>query len=424
MSAHNNIYLLSYAFNQDSSCFVCGTTSGFRVFRTSPLSEIMRQESSPAFQHRSVALVSMLYQSSLFAMVTSCTGELGGAEHRTVQIWDESKRKFVGEVRSRNEVKGVVMRRDIIAMVCESSINVYSLDRLKHMLNLTTYENPKGLCASAPATKPWILCCPGPSKGAVRVQTGADDAQVFQAHETELAVLALNEEGTRIATASEFGTVVKVFQRSDLQLLYRLRVSSPAQGEVISSIAFRPDDCFLAVAVSSAATVHIFKTPTAGDVGKQDVASPSCPLQEEPFGSMASIGDDARRVRGISSLLTGAVKGAMPAYFSDSWSCARFKLPDVDPTFDARSSCAQISGPLLAFHKSEPTVYVLHHSGMMYETRFQPADCSQGCTLQSAATWFQVRPDFKIRDSQQATAVVVGELGEQSEDGADEWQVL
>merc|ERR1719262_329315 len=204
-----------------------------------------------------------------------------------VQIWDDLKGKFVGELRSRNEVKGVALRRDIIAMVCEYAIYVYTFDKLRVILHLTTNANSKGLCVLAAASDPWILCCPGQSTGAVRVQVGQDDraTHVFTAHQTALAALALNASGTLVATASETGTVVKVFQSSNGQELYRLRRS--ARPAVISCLVFRPDDRFLGVA-SSSSTVHIFKLDPAcsqGDVGDQDrdsAASPTLGPSSDP----------------------------------------------------------------------------------------------------------------------------------------------
>ena len=141
--SRENVYLLTYSFNQDFSCFVCGTTAGFRVFalednaKSSAISEKLRREHSPGFRHSSVMLISMLFKSANFAMVNqtlepqgepapgcmnkadlACAGNsLLGAEGACgpdrwvcqVQIWDERKQKVVAELRCRNEVKGVCL---------------------------------------------------------------------------------------------------------------------------------------------------------------------------------------------------------------------------------------------------------------------------------------------------------------------------
>jgi len=425
-----NVYLLCYAFNQDGSCFASGTSAGFRVYRTSPLKELFRQERSAAFHHRSVTHIAMLHQTSIFAMVTSSGDDPSSGGPHAVHIWDESKRKFVGELRSRHEVRGVALRRDLIAMICESTVYVYTLDRLKHILTVTTHQNLQGICAIAPLSKPWIMCCPGPSKGTVRLQVGADDAHVFQAHESALAAISVTEQGTLVATASEFGTVVKVFQRVDRQLLYRLRVGPPAQKEVVSCITFRPDGGFVAVmvATASSSTVHIFKLPQVS-AQEDSGAVNTITLGVPPDREAVNVEEEQRSVWRLTSLLSDVIKGTMPTYFTDFWSCARFQLPDEDRTFDTRGGHSRISGPLVAFNRTEPKVSVLQYNGMIYESSFERVfgalGTSQECSLQSATAWFQVRPDFRIREPNQESTVAVGIADEAGAEGdGEEWQVL
>jgi len=466
-----NAYLLCYGFNQDYSCFVCGTTSGFRVYTASPVCEVHRREHSSNFQPRSVSLIAMLFKTNIFAMVTVADDDPSANGANKVQIWDDQKGKFVGELRSRNEVKGVVLRRDVIAMVCEYAIYVYTCDKLRVILHLTTNANPRGLCVLAPASDPWILCCPGQSTGAVRVQVGQDDhaTHVFTAHNTALAGLALNSTGSLVATASEMGTVVKVFQTVDGQLLYRLRRS--ARPTTISSLAFRADDKFLAVA-SSSPTVHIFKldpdeaTRVSND-GVDDAARRSSPRDEvqrtpscgsnaaEGATSSFASGDADVRInptidniassiqkvvstvasRAAVETMSEVVKGVMPRYFNDLRSFAQFRIPDVDASsggaagtaIDARCKQSQIIGPQVAFHKSEPKFFVLHHSGVIYECSFneicEPNSGTQECGFQSATTWFAVRPDFKVQGLAGRCATVAGGADEDDRE-ADEWQLL
>merc|ERR1719375_2847412 len=143
-------------------------------------------------------------------------------------LWDEQQSAFVCELRSRYEVRGVALRGDVIAMVCEHAIYVYRCEPMSVILHLTTAANARGLCALAPSGEPWVLCCPGQSNGAVRVQVGQDDqaSHVFSAHDSALAALAVSAGGALLATAAGHGTVVKVWLAADGQLLYRLRRSA------------------------------------------------------------------------------------------------------------------------------------------------------------------------------------------------------
>mmetsp|Transcript_11511 Transcript_11511/g.20741 ORF Transcript_11511/g.20741 Transcript_11511/m.20741 type:complete len:469 (-) Transcript_11511:16-1422(-) len=436
-----NVYLLSCAFNQDQSCFVCGTTAGFRVYTLSPIHEVRRREHAAEFENRSVSLVAMLYKTNIFAMVTASHDATAGGLHK-VQIWDEHKGKFVGELRSRSEVKGVTLRRDIIVMVCEYAIYVYTCDELKVILHLTTNANARGLCVLAAASDPWILCCPGQSTGAVRVQVGRGDqaTHVFQAHKSALAAAALTASGSLVATASQQGTVVKVFQTSDGQQLYRLRRSTrPA---AISCLSFRSDDCFLAVA-SSSSTVHVFKlcnssaaaapTLARGESLDSHDALPAG-LKTDEDSSAAFWGGAIQKVtqvttRAAAETVSDVVKGLSLQYFNDLRSFAQFRLPDFSDrrelAVDVRSSQqAHVVGPQVAFHETEPMLFVLHYDGVLYECSFKlDWDASLGtqdCGLICGTTWFATRPEFKI----QGPVATIPGGAQEGDPEADEWQGL
>lgn len=448
-----NIFLNTFGFNQDQSCFVAGTTSGFRVYTTSPVSEVHRRESTASgFDPRSVVLISMLFKTQIFVMASVADGE-----GNKLKIYDDCKHKFIGELRSRYAVKGVAMRRDIIVMVCEYAIYVYTCDKLRVILHLTTNANSNGLCVVAADSQPWILCCPGQGaeKGLVRVQVGQDISQshVFKAHENNLAAMALNSSGTLVATASENGHLVKVFQTKDGQELYRLRRGTSQT--TISSIAFRCDDRFLAVA-SSSPTVHIFSLDPENSCAEGDVdganLSVSSPVLgpadppistvelEDPRSPLEQITSQLQQVmtrvtsQNTTELVSDMTKAVMPRYFKDIRSFARFVIPDVDQsgqaTVDARSKqdgAARIHGPQLAFHRTEPKLSVLHYSGVLYECSFDPdRDPSMGtqdCGLVNATTWFAVRPEFKVQGPSTQVQTVAGGASEEDEE-AEEWQLL
>lgn len=163
-----NIFLLSYAFNQDNSCFICGTTQGFRVFTLHPRAEeVHRRENQ---KNNACALVSMLFKTNIFPLVR-CV-DAGRTNSNRVQIWDDNKSCLVGELSNRHEVRGIVLRRDVIVMVCEFSVYMYTTDVLRLILHIATACNIRGLCALSPKDKVWALCCPGQTTGTVRVHYG------------------------------------------------------------------------------------------------------------------------------------------------------------------------------------------------------------------------------------------------------------
>ncbi|KAL8453469.1 hypothetical protein Emag_001842 [Eimeria magna] len=247
--SRTSVFLESMAFNQDGSCFIAGTSEGFRVYTSSPLTEFVRREGC-MWPDRGVQTAAMLFRTNVFATVSKL-------ENRKVKLWDDSRRRFIGELRSRQPVY------------------VYLSDQMRPINIIHTGSNERGLCALAAGSLLgcWLLACPAVAAGAVRVHGGSSPGtnsqeamlqehassgitnHVFQAHRAQLAALAFNLQGTVLATASEKGTVVRLFRAADGQLLQQLRRGT--QTSLISCISIRADDRFAAIA-SSSETIHIF----------------------------------------------------------------------------------------------------------------------------------------------------------------------
>lgn len=101
-----------------------------------------------------------------------------------------------------------------------------------------------------------MLACPGLQKGHLRVELfDIRRPTLIAAHESALSCLALNLDGTRLATASERGTLIRVWDSHSGQLLHELRRG--AEAAEIQSIAFDFETCWLAVS-SDHGTVHVF----------------------------------------------------------------------------------------------------------------------------------------------------------------------
>lgn len=114
-------------------------------------------------------------------------------------------------------------------MVLESRIYVYNFADLRLVDHIETIKNPKGartpparaefalapaqppppplaagLCAVCPSSTNTVLACPGLQRGSVRVELYDTRKSTFiSAHESDLAAIALNASGTRVATAGE-----------------------------------------------------------------------------------------------------------------------------------------------------------------------------------------------------------------------------
>lgn len=125
-------------------------------------------------------------------------------------------------------------------------------------MNLTVFILWIGLCVLCPNSNNSLLAFPSRRLGRVQIvdlEQAEKEPLDVAAHETPLSAIALSLQGNRLATASEKGTLVRVFETRSGNLLYEFRRgANPAN---IYCINFNQDSSMLCVA-SDHGTVHIF----------------------------------------------------------------------------------------------------------------------------------------------------------------------
>ena len=141
-------------------------------------------------------------------------------------------------------------------MVLDKKIYVYNFADLKLVDHIETTNNSKGICALCPSSTNTVLACPGLQRGHVRVELyDIRKTTLIPAHETDLACIALSLDGMLLATASDRGTLVRIFDTQTGQLQQELRRG--ADRAVVYSLAFNAAASFLACS-SDKGTIHVF----------------------------------------------------------------------------------------------------------------------------------------------------------------------
>ncbi|XP_018323285.1 WD repeat domain phosphoinositide-interacting protein 2 isoform X2 [Agrilus planipennis] len=123
-----------------------------------------------------------------------------------------------------------------------------------------TPPNPQGLCALSINDDNCYLAYPGSSTiGEVQIfdVINLNAKTMIPAHDSPLAAIAFSPNGTRIATASEKGTVIRVFSVTDGTKLFEFR-RGMKRCVAISCLAFSMCSQYLACS-SNTETVHVFK---------------------------------------------------------------------------------------------------------------------------------------------------------------------
>lgn len=254
--------LLHIGFNQDYTCIACGTDSGFRVFNNNPLTKIFDRNINPK---TGIKIIEMLFRCNIVAIVGDGTNFKFPTNK--VILWDDHTMKIVGELSFRSDIKAIKIRRDRIVVVLTKNIYVYQLNNLSLLDHQETVDNPRGLCSLCPDSFNIVMACPGLQKGYVQLKIyDSEKTHLIAAHQSELGCLTLSFNGVKLATASEKGTVIRIFDTRSGTLLQELQRGHDYA--TIYSLAFHPNMKFLACS-SDKKTIHIFRLLTIEESSSQ-----------------------------------------------------------------------------------------------------------------------------------------------------------
>lgn len=196
-----------------------------------------------------------------------------------------------------SSILAVKLNRKSLVIVLETEIYIYDISNMRLLHVIETTPNPEGrvqwlqmvneinylylaICALSPSAESSYLAYPSPVPSPTSSlapdaahstspysQSQSGDvllfstrsltvANVIQAHKAPLSFVSINSTGTLLATASEKGTVIRVWNIPGAEKLYQFRRGT--REAKIYSMNFNLVSTLLAVS-SAHDTVHIFK---------------------------------------------------------------------------------------------------------------------------------------------------------------------
>ncbi|KAI1184493.1 WD40 repeat-like protein [Nemania serpens] len=240
---------LSVAFNHDSSRFAVGLDTGFRIL----LAATCQIQTARVF-NAGLGLVQMMGNANYLALVGG--GRSPRFPQNKVIIWDDSKGKVAFEIAALTAVRGVQITKTRVAVVQQNSVRLYAFEKPpKPVAKYETADNLLGLCCLTDK----YLVFPGRTPGHVQVvQLATDSVSILPAHSSTLRALQLSADGELLATASEKGTLVRIFATASCAKLAERRRGS--ENATIFSLRFSPSGNMLAC-TSDKGNLHIFDVP-------------------------------------------------------------------------------------------------------------------------------------------------------------------
>ncbi|KAL7955473.1 WD40 repeat-like protein [Trichoderma compactum] len=414
-------------FNQDHSCLAVGTSKGFSIYHTDPFSRIFSSDDG------NIAIIEMLFSTSLVALILS---------PRHLIIQNTKRASVICELTFPSAVLAVRLNRKRLAVVLEEEIYLYDISNMSLLYTIPTSPNPSAICALSASSENCFIAYPlpkpreesdsrrpphAPPQSAYVAPTSGEvlmfdtltlkAVNVIEAHRSPLSCISLNSEGTMLATASETGTIIRIFSVPRGQKLYQFRRGT--YPSTIYSMSFNLSSTLLCVS-SASDTVHIFRlspppghtTPAGAPIEslgspRQDrwsrarshdgADSPSNSTTESPKSETAELGSNgpaldasaapANRSQSgsFSSMLrrssqimgrgvVGVVGSYLPQSVTEMWEPLRdfayIKIPKTTGLgAGARVPGGQSSGPLrsvVAMSSSSPQVMVVTSDGGFY----------------------------------------------------------
>ena len=320
--------MLHASFNQDSTCFACGEENGFVVYNCDPPTKRFSRLSNDTTEANGIGIIEMLFRSNIFAIVGG--GKNPKYPRNTLMIWDDFQSKCIAELEFRTAVTGVRLRRDLILVTIIDRAYLYRFCDLKLIKSYDTYSNSTGISAITNCEEA-IIAVPGNALGTVIIDQHSKVKQhIIRAHTNNLAAITLNSVGTQLVTASDRGTLIRIWNVDTGDQLQELRRG--LEVVTITSLSFDKDTTRLVVC-SDKGTAHIFSL---------------------------IIGTDLNRKSSLSY-----ISSYLPTYFSSKWSSVSFEVP---------------LGSICSFsNNSIDTVYVLTPDGKfckyVYDTEKTTGHC-------------------------------------------------
>lgn len=208
---------------------------------------------------------------------------------------------------------------------------------------IETIENPKGLCSVSYAPEKTILACLEKGKGRVKVNIYDDvemeDSISIEAHNSSVSCITLNFEGTLLATASDKGTIIRLFNPATGEAVKELRRGSDKAE--IYSISIDVETKWLGC-TSDKGTVHIFS------LGKLDIKHLKKATEEEEDKQEAV--EEKDKPKNNKHMFRFMKK--FNKYFDSEWSFAKFRVTD------SRTICAFTKDENLVVISADGTYYL------------------------------------------------------------------
>ena len=249
-------------------------------------------------------MVAMLFKTNLFGIVGSDNNP--DYKQNQVIMWDDATKKILYKFTFKEKVLNLKIRRDKIVVVCRNKIHFFNTKNFCCLGSEETGSNPLGLIGINYTEEKPIIVYPSSEEDKNKGQ--------LNAHNHNISFIALSYNGLLLATASEEGKKIRIFETEKGENLQELNRGKEKADIKYISIDFKNQ--FIA-ASSERGTIHIWSLSQS--IEKIKKSGKILMLEEEKNNKISN---------------TGSYFGFIGmGYFKNEWSFAQVRLEEPYSVF-------------------------------------------------------------------------------------------
>ena len=167
-------------------------------------------------------MVVMLYRTNILALIGSENNQI--YNKNKVIIWDDYQKKSLSELKFSQNILNLKLRKDKIVVICLDKIYVFSLSSFESIDIIETGENIHGVIGINYNIDNTIIAYPDKKKGKIKIKNYEKTTNILvDAHEKLIGNIVLTINGDLMASATEMGTIIRIFNTENGTLLQEVR---------------------------------------------------------------------------------------------------------------------------------------------------------------------------------------------------------
>ena len=275
---NENRLVLFTSLNEDCSYVCCGTYNGFKIFRCKPFEQIFESTNIIPLKLR------MHFDKSLIAILTSTkhrkeikNEELKQQNEYKLQLYNIKTCEFIWSIspsidRSFENIKFALNReRLIITLDNNNTLSIFDItNKMKQLYpSIMTYDNNGIFDLCQDCDNCLLAYCDQSGKGRIGIidAFNLQKKSIIDAHDSSLQIIKFNYNGNYIASASNKGTLIRIFSTLTQKNIATFRRGT--FNSKINCLSFNPSSTKLCCSSINSDTIHIFDLNQAIKIQQQ-----------------------------------------------------------------------------------------------------------------------------------------------------------